>query len=62
MSVVSGFQSDTSVTEYRVQVTLYDVAYKQFFGRTWVGPTMAVKPQTQPFKLPYDQVGMSPIP
>ena len=39
-----------------MQVTLYDVAYKQFFGRTWVGPTISMKPHSQPFKLHYDQV------
>ncbi|XP_070560469.1 nephrocystin-4-like isoform X2 [Ptychodera flava] len=42
-------------TEYELRVTLFDLTYKKFFGRTWVGPAKPIKTSsTQNARLQYN--------
>jgi len=42
-----------NVTKLQLRLSLYDSTYKQFFGRTWIGPFADVKRGS---KLAYNQV------
>jgi len=44
---------DATVTQLQLRMSLYDSTYKQFFGRTWIGPFTDVKRGS---KLAYNQV------
>nr|XP_006819889.1 PREDICTED: nephrocystin-4-like [Saccoglossus kowalevskii] len=42
-------------TEYEIRVSLFDIIYKKFFGRTWVGPAKSVKSSaSQKARLQYN--------
>jgi len=45
--------ADTTVAKLQLRMSLYDSAYKQFFGQTWIGPAIDFKPSA---KLAYNQV------
>jgi len=41
------------IAKLQLRMSLYDSTYRQFFGRTWIGPFIDVK---QGSKLAYNQV------
>ena len=44
--------------DYKLSVSLFDLTYKQFFGKTWVGPSVQSKITGQKTRLSYNQVGI----
>ena len=49
-------QDGNTSCEYLLRASLFDSAYKQFFGRTWVGPPQRATVTGQKIKLNYNQV------
>jgi len=45
--------ADAKIEKLQLHMSLYDSAYRQFFGRTWIGPVIDFKPGS---KLAYNQV------
>jgi len=43
----------TNIVKLQLRMSLYDSTYKQFFGRTWIGPFTDVKRGS---KVAYNQV------
>ena len=49
-------QDGNTSCEYVLRASLFDSAYKQFFGRTWVGPPQRGSVSGQKIRLNYNQV------
>lgn len=43
-------------TDYRLQVSFFDITYKQFFGRTWVSAPTQAKGSSQKLRINFNQV------
>ncbi|XP_013402548.1 nephrocystin-4 isoform X2 [Lingula anatina] len=46
---------DKKGVHYQLRLSLFDVTYKQFFGRTWIGPESTAKSTGQKFKVNFNQ-------
>lgn len=42
--------------QYQIRLSLFDIAYKQFFGKSWTGPLQHGKTVGEKVKLTYNQV------
>ncbi|XP_033763322.1 nephrocystin-4-like isoform X5 [Pecten maximus] len=51
----TGPQNDTKTVEYQLSVSLYDLNFRQFFGRQWIGPYSSMNANQKKPKLKYNQ-------
>ncbi|XP_060072495.1 nephrocystin-4-like isoform X2 [Ylistrum balloti] len=51
----AGPQNETKTVEYQLSVGLYDLNFRHFFGRQWVGPFASMNANQKKPKLKYNQ-------
>ncbi|XP_069120570.1 nephrocystin-4-like isoform X2 [Argopecten irradians] len=51
----AGLQNDSKTVEYQLSVSLYDLNFRHFFGRQWIGPYSSMNANQKKPKLKYNQ-------